>query len=118
MEPANDPTPPIGPLSFGDRMREARQLCGLTQRQVATYTDISQSALSQIENDEHSPSIDCFKKLLLVYIANTPAISARPGPALVHLFSDQLLFGETGGPLVLLAHQRYGADMPVPEDIE
>lgn len=116
MEPANDPTPPTGPLSFGDRMREARQRCGLTQRQVATYTDISQPALSQIENDECSPSIDCFRKLLLVYIANTPNPSPAP-PQPTHLYCDQLLFGVTNRDLVNMAHERYGADMPVPEDV-
>jgi transcriptional regulator with XRE-family HTH domain len=111
MEP-NDTTP----RTFGQRMRSAREAAGLTQNQVATYADLSQSGLSQIEADQCSPSIDTFRRLLLVYIANTPSILGR-GEIRSPLLAEQLLYGLVGYELLTLARSRFGPEEPVPEDV-
>lgn len=112
MEPVNDTTP----STFGQRMRAAREATGLTQRQVATYADISQSGLSQIEDDQCSPSIDTFRRLLLVYIANTPYLLGR-GAVRSPLLAEQLLYGLADYELLAFARSRFGPDEPVPEDV-
>lgn len=40
----------------GERIRQARELCGLTQSELAERAGVAQSAIAQIESDVYSPS--------------------------------------------------------------
>ena len=64
--PPNAPTaasqpPPTGP---GSRIKHIRQHLGLSQKEFATRLGLSQSTLSQIENDHYRPSYES-----LIYLA-------------------------------------------------
>jgi transcriptional regulator with XRE-family HTH domain len=43
-------------MTFGDRLREARKLRGLTLQELAKKTGISYSSISLYENDGRDPS--------------------------------------------------------------
>jgi transcriptional regulator with XRE-family HTH domain len=111
MEPANDTTPPIGPLSFGDRLRTCREAAGLTQKQVATYVDCHHTTVSKIEADCFDPSVDLLRKIFLVYAAHAPVTTGA-------LSADYLLFGIEGRELYAMATIRYDVSQPLPEDVE
>jgi Zn-dependent peptidase ImmA (M78 family)/transcriptional regulator with XRE-family HTH domain len=40
----------------GERLRQARELCGLTQKELAQFTGLAQSAIAQIESGEFVPT--------------------------------------------------------------
>lgn len=41
---------------YGERIRQARELCGLTQAELAEGVGVRQSAIAQIESDAYTPS--------------------------------------------------------------
>ena len=43
-------------MSFGGRLRYAREAAGLTQKQLSEATNIGISSLSEFENDSRDPS--------------------------------------------------------------
>ena len=46
----------ISTIVYGGRIAQARELCGLTQGQLAQRVGVNQSAIAQIEGDRHMPS--------------------------------------------------------------
>jgi transcriptional regulator with XRE-family HTH domain len=55
-----------GPSKIGERLREARQIQGLTARDVATRVGVSPSLISQIEHDKVNPSVSTLWGLVTV----------------------------------------------------
>jgi transcriptional regulator with XRE-family HTH domain len=53
-------------VSGGLLLREARERHGLSQNQLATRAGTRQSAISRIESDKVSPSVDTLRELLRV----------------------------------------------------
>lgn len=51
-------------LTMGDRIKETRKKCGLTQEQLAEKLDISVEYVSQIERGLKMPSMQMFIKLV------------------------------------------------------
>src|SRR6266508_4442507 len=51
-------------MTSGELLRDARRHHGLTQQQLADRADTSQAAISRIERDLVSPSVDSFAELL------------------------------------------------------
>ena len=43
-------------MSFGGKLRYAREAAGLTQKQLSEATNIGISSLSEFENDSRNPS--------------------------------------------------------------
>lgn len=66
--------------TFGSRLREARELVGLSQDLVAAELEVSKGSLSAWENDKHFPQLETFQQLCRLYRAS----------------ADHLLFGYTG----------------------
>lgn len=52
---------------FNERIREARQQCGLTQKQVAEKLGITDNALCQYEKGVREPSISTIIELCKLY---------------------------------------------------
>ena len=50
-------------MSYGLRIRTFRKLRGLTQQDVATKTNITQSTYSRIETDDHEVSVEELKRI-------------------------------------------------------
>lgn len=50
-------------MIYGERIRQARELQGITQTELAKRIGINQSAISQIEKDEFIPSPDLLKAI-------------------------------------------------------
>lgn len=57
--------------SFGESLKLARDRAGLTQKEVAELTNLSQSQLSRYESDETSPTADIIKDFALLYNVST-----------------------------------------------
>jgi ribosome-binding protein aMBF1 (putative translation factor) len=50
-------------LHIGQRIRQLRESCGMTQRQLQSQSRVSRSYLSRIESSEMTPSIGTFEKI-------------------------------------------------------
>lgn len=61
-------------VEMGKRLSELRKSKKLTQQKVAEYMDISQSNVSQLENDARKLSIYSMKKLLELYGADYESV--------------------------------------------
>jgi transcriptional regulator with XRE-family HTH domain len=61
----------------GELLRDARHRHGLTQRQLADRARTSQAAISRIERDLVSPSVDTLAQLLDL-VGDELALEARP----------------------------------------
>jgi Zn-dependent peptidase ImmA (M78 family)/DNA-binding XRE family transcriptional regulator len=48
----------------GDRIKQAREICGLTQKQLADNLGVNQSAIAQMEAGRISPSDDILQKIV------------------------------------------------------
>ena len=51
-------------LTPGDLLRDARRRHGISQAQLATRAGTTQSAISRIESDRVSPSVETLRRLL------------------------------------------------------
>ncbi len=58
---------PAASLELGDRLRRLRQVHGLSQREVARMTQITNGAISMIEQNRVSPSVASLKKILTAF---------------------------------------------------
>ena len=56
---------------YGQRLREARKACGLTQKQLAEKLFITQSAVGKYEREELQPNIP-----MIISICKTLDVSA------------------------------------------
>ncbi len=54
-------------LSFGERLRKARERKGLTQAQVMKATNITDKSLSRYENNATAPDPETIRKLIVLY---------------------------------------------------
>lgn len=54
-------------LSFGERLRRARERKGMTQAQVMKVTNISDKSLSRYENGASAPDPDTILELIRLY---------------------------------------------------
>lgn len=54
----------LGNLDIGTRLREVRESCGLSQRDLAGRAGLTGSAISLIEQNKSSPSVASLKRLL------------------------------------------------------
>lgn len=54
-------------LSFGERLRRARERKGMTQAQVMKLTNISDKSLSRYENGASAPDPDTILELIRLY---------------------------------------------------
>jgi Zn-dependent peptidase ImmA (M78 family)/DNA-binding XRE family transcriptional regulator len=50
-------------MIYGDRVRQARELCGLTQEELAIRVSVSQSTIARIENDSLCPSEELLRAI-------------------------------------------------------
>ena len=50
-------------MIFGERVKQARDIFGLTQEELATKVGVQQSAIARIENDTLSPSLDLLEAI-------------------------------------------------------
>lgn len=64
-------------MTAGQLLREARRRHGLTQQQLAARARTSQAAISRIERDLVSPSVDTLANLLDL-VGEELALEARP----------------------------------------
>lgn len=53
-------------IKLGDRVKEFRQMKGISLREMASKANVSASMLSQIENDMVNPSINTLKNIAIV----------------------------------------------------
>ena len=74
-----DPTP-YGDL-LGAYIRTQRQLAALSQRQLATMTNVSNAYLSQIERGLHQPSVKVLRSIADALNLSGEALFARAGMA-------------------------------------
>jgi transcriptional regulator with XRE-family HTH domain len=71
-----------GPSKIGERLREARQIQGLTARDVAKRVGVSPSLISQIERDKVNPSVSTLWGLVTVLgLTMSDLFSEVEGPA-------------------------------------
>lgn len=54
-------------LSFGERLKKARERKGLTQSQVMKETSISDKSLSRYETNSTSPDPETIRELIVLY---------------------------------------------------
>jgi transcriptional regulator with XRE-family HTH domain len=69
--------------TLGDFLRTQRRIAGLTLRQLADITSVSNAYLSQIERDKHQPSIEVLRA-----VARGLNVSAETLLGQVGLFED------------------------------
>ena len=53
-------------MTFGQLLKSRRELCELTQLELARKVGLTPAAICQYESDKRMPSLECFKKLLTV----------------------------------------------------
>ena len=52
-------------MIYGSRLRQVRELRGLTQTELARRLNVNQSAIARIERDEFQPSADLLEAIAL-----------------------------------------------------
>ena len=50
-------------MAYGSRIRQARELRGMTQKELAAHVGVNQSAIAQIEKERYTPSSDLLKAI-------------------------------------------------------
>ena len=50
-------------MNFGEKLRQARKNCRLTQKELAERTGINQADISKLENGTRNPSLKLLKRL-------------------------------------------------------
>lgn len=76
-------------LSFGARLRKARERKGLTQSQVSKLTKISDKSLSRYETGASAPDPDTIQELIRLYDVSTDYIMGF-SPIMGHAPTDTL----------------------------
>ena len=51
-------------MTIGNKLKNLRNLCGLTQEELADRCDLTKGYISQLENDITSPSISTLTDIL------------------------------------------------------
>lgn len=64
-------------VKCGDVIRDLRNNCGLTQRELAERVGVEQSTISMIEKGERKPSLDLAEKLADIFGVSTDDILGR-----------------------------------------
>lgn len=80
-------------ISFGERLKIAREQKGLTQEQVYRKTKINNKAISRYENDQASPAIDAITKLMDLYEVDANYLFGKKEA--VNLQSYKMVNGDT-----------------------
>ena len=44
-------------MTFGERLKDCRKTCGISQRQLADKSGVAYSSIQGYENDSHDPSL-------------------------------------------------------------
>jgi transcriptional regulator with XRE-family HTH domain len=65
----------------GERLRQARELCGLTQVELSERAGIAQSAIAQIESGQYAPSDSVAQALALHVGFDLPFLYREDAPA-------------------------------------
>jgi Zn-dependent peptidase ImmA (M78 family)/DNA-binding XRE family transcriptional regulator len=65
----------------GDRLRQARELCDLTQAELAERAEIAQSAITQIESGQYAPSDAVARSIALHVGFDLSFLNREDGPA-------------------------------------
>ncbi len=85
-------------MSFGENLRQARRIAGLSQDELAAALDVSRQAVSKWEMDQSCPDVDKLTKLC----------------GLFHLSADELL-GTGNGPAPAEGSGGPAAPVPAPD---
>lgn len=76
-------------LSFGERLKQARENKGLTQAQVSKLVHISDKSLSRYETGASSPDPDTILKLATLFNVSTDYLLGNDNNAITHHFSKK-----------------------------
>ena len=79
-------------MTVGERIRERRKECGMTQAEVAKKAGISRSYFSDVEKDYYNPSIDTLKSIAAA-LGTTSGILLDDASALEYAAVDNGLTG-------------------------
>jgi Zn-dependent peptidase ImmA (M78 family)/transcriptional regulator with XRE-family HTH domain len=66
---------------YGDRIRQARELCSLTQTELAKSVGVPQSAIAQIESDAYTPSDSVLQAIAIRTGFDLPFLKQDTPPA-------------------------------------
>ena len=80
----------VDKLTMGDRIKEARKNCGLTQEQLAESLDVSVEFIGQIERGQKLPGMQVFIKLIEVLNVSADYL-LRDSISTGQLFGDNAL---------------------------
>ena len=80
----------VDKLTMGDRIREARKKCELTQEQLAEKLDVSVEFVGQIERGQKLPGMQVFIKLIEVLNVSADYL-LRDSISTGQLFGDNAL---------------------------
>jgi transcriptional regulator with XRE-family HTH domain len=89
-------------MTLGDRLRSYRHLAGLTLKEVAHFTGISLSFLSDLEHGRSDPSLDTLRRLARFYNVSADLVLDGTEPVINDLASAidpddyALMVGEAG----------------------
>jgi transcriptional regulator with XRE-family HTH domain len=75
-------------MSIGENMRQAREECGYSLKQVEERTGINNGNLSRYERNLNFPSIECCIKLAYVYGITIDELIGRNGIAQITVHSS------------------------------
>lgn len=78
----------VEPLEIGGRLRAARENAGLSQRELARRAGLTNSTISQIEQDAHSPSLASLHRILSAIPVSIADFFAAPVTQQNVLFFD------------------------------
>ncbi|MCI1891325.1 helix-turn-helix domain-containing protein [Schleiferilactobacillus perolens] len=90
-------------MDIGSRIRNLRIQKNLTQEELGERTDLSKGFISQLENNQSSPSLDTFFSILEV-LGTSPAAFFAEGakaPRVVYTPAEQTVYEDTDAHYVL-----------------
>lgn len=67
VKPGDHRAPSVEQLHVGRRLRTARERAGWSQRELAKRAQVTNSTISQVEQDQHSPSLTSLAKILAAF---------------------------------------------------
>ena len=86
-------------ISFGERLKKARERKGLTQAQVMKLTGITDKSLSRYENGASAPDPDTILELIRLYDVSADYIMGL-SPQMGHAF-EQFSASSTAAPAIV-----------------